>query len=72
MTIFTQHDGKVTKVSDSKNFDVVPLREGALQTDSHDKIAGFWRDYEQTAKRGSAIQFEVAEILKKVNLLSQN
>ena len=67
VTIFTQHDGKVTKVSDSKNFDVVPLREGALQTDSHDKIAGFWREYEQTAKKGSAIQFEVAEILKKVN-----
>jgi chromosome segregation ATPase len=46
---------------------VVPLRKGALQTDSHDKIAKFWRQYEQTAKRGSAIQFEVAEILKKVN-----
>ena len=67
VTMFRQLDGKTTKVSDSKSFEVVPLRKGALQTDSHDKIAKFWRQYEQTAKRGSAIQFEVAEILKKVN-----
>ena len=67
VSIFTQIDGKVTKISDSKNFDVVPLRKGALETESHEKIAKFWRQYEQTAKRGSAIQFEVADLLKKVN-----
>jgi hypothetical protein len=71
VTLYTKVDGRVEKLSDSKDFDVVPLRDGALPTQSHDKIADFWRQYEKTAKRGSAIQFKVAEILKKVDRMYQ-
>jgi hypothetical protein len=71
VTLYTKVDGKLEKLSDSKDFDVVPLRDGALPTQSHDKIADFWRQYEKTAKRGSAIQFKVAEILKKVDRMYQ-
>jgi len=66
-TMYLKVDGKIEKLSDSKSFTVVPLRKGALNTESHEKIANFWREYEKTAKRGSAIQFEVADILKKVD-----
>ena len=67
VTMYTKVNGEIKNISKSKDFDVIPLRKGALPTKSHKQIADFWRRYEKTAKRGSAIQFEVASILNKVD-----
>ena len=37
-----------------------------MPTDSFEQISSFWRQYEKTAKRASAIQTSVSDALKKI------
>ena len=67
VTMYTQADGKTTQISETQQFNVVPLRTGALPTKGYSQIADFWRQYEQTAKRASAVQVTVGNILKKIS-----
>jgi hypothetical protein len=66
VTMYAQADGKTTQLSETQQFDVVPLRTGALPTKGYSQIADFWRQYEQTAKRASAVQVTVGNTLKKI------
>ena len=67
VTMYTSMHGKTNQVSKSQNFDVVPLRSGALPTKSYANRADFWRKYEKTVRRASAIQITVGNALKKVD-----
>jgi hypothetical protein len=49
VSMHAQIDGNITQLSESQQFDVVPLRRGALPTKGYSQIADFWRQYEQTA-----------------------
>ena len=66
VSLFSKVDGKLDQLSEPQVFDVVPLRAGALPTDSFEQISSFWRQYEKTAKRASAIQTSVSDALKKI------
>ena len=66
VTMYVQQDGEIKRLSKSQNFDVVPLRSGALPTKSQSTITAFWREYESAVKRGMAIQMTVANTLKKI------
>jgi len=66
VTMYAQADGKTTQLSETQQFDVVPLRTGALPTKGYSQIADFWRQYEQTVKRASAVQVTVGNTLKKI------
>ena len=64
--MFSKVEGKLNKLSEPQVFDVVTLRAGAMPTDSFEQISSFWRQYEKTAKRASAIQTSVSDALKKI------
>lgn len=66
VTMYVQQDGEIKRLSKSQNFDVVPLRSGALPTKSQSTITAFWREYESAVRRGMAIQMTVANTLKKI------
>ncbi len=66
VTMYVQQDGQLKRLSTSQQFDVVPLRQGALPTKSHGEIADFWRDYEDAVRRGSQLQISVSNALKRI------
>ena len=68
--MYSKVDGKINQLSDYQYFDVVPLRSGALATDNFENISSFWREYEHTVRRASAIQMTVANSLKKITSMN--
>ena len=64
--MFLNNNGQVSQMSKEQFFDVVPLREGALPTKSHDEIADFWRLYENTIKIASSVQTEISNLMTTI------
>ena len=66
VTMFAIVDGKTQKLSQPQQFDVVPLRDGALPSKSYSETFEFMRDVEKTYKKVTAVQMSVSNSLKKV------
>jgi photosystem II stability/assembly factor-like uncharacterized protein len=64
-------NGIVTELSQPINFEVVPLRKGALEGASHEDVASFWRSYEEAARQATAIDLSMIYALKRVNAMQQ-
>ena len=47
--------GEITTLTAPVQFEVVPLREGALQGSSPAEAAAFWRSYENSVRSSSAV-----------------
>jgi len=65
-TMFAVVDGKTQKLSQPQQFDVVPLRDGALPSKSYAETFEFMRNVEKTYKKVTAVQMGVSNSLKKV------
>ena len=66
VTMFAVVDGKTQKLSQPQQFDVVPLRDGALPSKSYAETFEFMRNVEKTYKKVTAVQMGVSNSLKKV------
>ncbi|MFA0963969.1 glycosyl hydrolase [Roseivirga sp. BDSF3-8] len=65
VTVSKQVDGAVTQLSEPMEFEVVPLREGALEGSSQEEVASFWREFENTARQVEALQANLEESMKQ-------
>ena len=64
--MFSKVNGEISSLSEEQSFDVVPLREGALPTQSHEEISSFWRKYEAMIKKASALQMTLSHSIDKL------
>lgn len=58
-------DGVSTELAKAIEFEVVPLREGALKGASHDVVSNFLRDYEATSGKLSELNIRLNSLLKR-------
>jgi len=74
-TLAKEVGGKITILNQPVHFEVVPLREGALQGSSHAEAAAFWRSYEDSVRNSSAVNrtlgIEVARVEAMKKALSR-
>ena len=54
-TLAKELDGEITTLSPPVQFEVVPLRDGALRGSSYVEAAAFWRSYENSVRTASAV-----------------
>jgi len=64
-TLHQQVDGGVIELSEPIEFEVVPLREGALKGASLKEVSAFWRSYEKTVRDFGAIQMTLGHTIRK-------
>ncbi len=59
-------NGVITSLSESQEFEVVPLRKGALEGASPKDVAAFWRQYENGVRASSALNLALKNAKTKV------
>jgi hypothetical protein len=64
-TLFQQVNGVLKALSQPIEFEVVPMRKGALEGAAPAEVAGFWRQYENAVRLHSAVQISLANSLKR-------
>ena len=57
--LFSFKDGVTSAISEEQSFNLTPLREAALQTNSHDEVVGFWRLFERLKSTADAFSLEL-------------
>jgi photosystem II stability/assembly factor-like uncharacterized protein len=70
-TLAKEVGGEMTLLSPPVNFEVVPLREGALQANSHSESAAFWREYEDAVRTSSAVDRSIGVELARVEAMKK-
>ena len=70
VTMYSVVDGKTQKLSQPQQFDVTPLRKGALPSKDYAETFNFLRGVEKTFKKVTAIQISVTNTLKKVKSMN--
>ncbi len=70
-TLTKEVGGEITTLSAPVHFDVVPLREGALQGSSHAEAAAFWRSYEDSVRNSSAVDRLLSTELARVEAMKK-
>jgi hypothetical protein len=68
-TLAKEVGGEITALSGPVHFEVVPLREGALQGSSPAEAAAFWRSYEETVRNSSAVSQSLDTELARVEAM---
>jgi photosystem II stability/assembly factor-like uncharacterized protein len=68
-TLTKEVDGEVTTLSPPVNFEVVPLRKGALEGSSPAEAAAFWRSYEESVRTSSAVYQTLSTELARVEAM---
>jgi photosystem II stability/assembly factor-like uncharacterized protein len=64
-------DGVATEVSGPQEFQVVPLRGGALTAADPAAVAEFWRAYEEAVRVHTALQVSLAQCLLKMERINE-
>jgi hypothetical protein len=70
-TLAKEVGGKITILNPPVNFEVVPLRKGALQRNSHSESAAFWRAYEDAVRTSSAVNRSLGIELTRVEAMKK-
>lgn len=70
VTLSKREGGEVLDMSESKSFEVKPLREGALPGSSTKDVTAFWRSYEQAIRTSSALNIAMSNTKNKVSRMS--
>jgi photosystem II stability/assembly factor-like uncharacterized protein len=68
-TLMKQIEGEFAQLSEPIDFDVVPLRSGALQGASPDEVAAFWQEVQELRRATSATSLALQNAIKKMDLL---
>jgi len=69
--LFQQVNGVVKALSQQIEFEVVPLRKGALEGSTPAEVAGFWRQYENAVRSHSAIQISLVNTLTRAERMKK-
>ena len=69
VTLSKQVDGKITQLAGPRNFEVVPLRKGALDAQPMEAIIAFRKDMESLQMAVFATSYLLDESKKKVNAM---
>ena len=64
-------DGVHTALGEPIEFEVVPLREGALEGAPPAEVAAFWRAYEEAVGQATAIDISMSNAMKQVNAMQK-
>ncbi|WP_109301302.1 glycosyl hydrolase [Aquimarina sp. AU474] len=64
-------NGEVTLLSEPVSFEVKQLRKGTLQGATPEKVSEFWRTYENTIKKVSALELKLDKTDKKIKAMSK-
>ncbi|MCX2743589.1 glycosyl hydrolase [Mangrovivirga sp. M17] len=64
-------DGEATTLSEPVEFEVVELRDGALEGASNEELSQFLRKYEEKVKRTTAIQLKLSALNKQVKAIER-
>jgi hypothetical protein len=64
-------DGKIEKLSDAREFEVVRLREGALEGNPMNVTNDFWREYEAVYGQTTALSIELSNAVKRINAMEK-
>lgn len=64
-------NGELTTLTTPVHFEVVPLREGALQGSSPAEAAAFWRSYEDAVRDSSAVSKTLATEMARVEAMKK-
>ena len=70
VTMYQMANGKTEKLSQSQQFDVVPLRKGALPAKDYSETFEFLRGVESAFKKVTAIQMSISNSLKKIKSMN--
>lgn len=70
-TLFQQVDGEVKELSPPQEFEVIPLREGALQGAPTEEVVAFWRSYEDAVRSHSVMQMSLKNALTRVSRMKK-
>jgi len=70
-TLTKEVGGEITILNSPVQFEVVPLREGALKGSSHAEAAAFWRSYEDSVRTSSAVSRSLRTELARVEAMKK-
>ncbi|WP_282124114.1 WD40/YVTN/BNR-like repeat-containing protein [Algibacter mikhailovii] len=70
-TMYLAHNGSVKQLDQPVEFNVKPLYKGSLEGSSPEEASDFWRTYEATAKRASAIDKALTKTEQKIKAISK-
>ncbi|MEQ9301555.1 MAG: glycosyl hydrolase [Cyclobacteriaceae bacterium] len=70
-TISKYVDGTHTTLGEPMNFEVVPLRKGALEGATPAEVAAFWRAYEEAVGKATAIDISMSSAMKRINAMQK-
>ncbi|MAN59413.1 MAG: glycosyl hydrolase [Flavobacteriaceae bacterium] len=70
-TMYLSENGTVSKVSQPITFDVKPLKEGALKGSSKAVASDFWRLYETSVEKSSALNIELNKSMQRAKAMHQ-
>lgn len=69
VSLAKQVDGKVTELGSPQTFEVVPLRESALEGASLEETTAFWKQYQSAVRTSSAVNKTLSNALLKVKAM---
>lgn len=70
-TLAKEVGGEITILHRPIQFEVVPLRKGALQGNSHSESAAFWRSYEDAVRDSSAVNRSLGNEVSRVEAMKK-
>jgi hypothetical protein len=68
-TLAKEVGGEITTLNPPVHFEVVPLREGALQGSSPAEAAAFWRSYENSVRTSSAVSLALGTEITRIEAM---
>ena len=69
VTLSKKINGKITKLSGPVEFNVVKMREGAVEGSSPEKVAAFWREIEELQRASGALSVVIEYQLKRIDAM---
>lgn len=68
-TLYKEIEGTMTQLDDPIEFDVVPMRKGALDSPEPEVVAQFWRTFESTSKEARTASMTLNNSSKKARAM---
>jgi len=68
-TLAKEVDGQFASLTDAIEFDVIPLREGALRGSTPEEATAFWRSYEDTVRDATAVGKNLSAEMARVEAM---
>lgn len=69
VALYKEQEGTWSQLGETRQFEVKPLREGALPGSSPEEVAAFNRQYEQASTRYSALRTELGNRMRQLESL---